>query len=65
MKESTKLQKLAQKENWALFLLIGMKTAVKRFIAPVVSDGYHRTLTYEIDDCIREIKDIQHLRKLK
>lgn len=62
MSTSSQLQKLAQKENWALFLLVGMRSANRKFIRPVVHSSLYEDLDTSIDYCIGEIKGQQYAR---
>lgn len=63
--EDTPLRKVARTENWAIYLLRGIRTNVIHYIQPHMSDGNYCHLINAIDEAIINIKDKQQQRKLK
>ncbi len=62
-KSQTELQKLAQKENFALFQLASMKSNCYHLKAVLKQGTTHTDLLVAIRRAERQIKDTQKLRK--
>jgi hypothetical protein len=58
-----KKQIRAIRENWAIYLLRGMKTKVQHWIRPHLPVTVYHVLVNAIDDSITLIKDRQQSRK--
>jgi hypothetical protein len=61
----TPLRRLARTENWALFLLYGIKGNVQQFVKPHMSKGNYTHLIEAIDEAVLNIKDKQQARQLR
>lgn len=60
------LKQLAQKENWALYVLIGFRGTIRAVIKPILSQGIFLSLDSAIATTINHIKYKQWERmKLK